>query len=373
MIPVIESWIAEEELAQLREVVKSNWVTEGEKTREFERRIADYCGTRHAIAVSNGTVALYIALKALGIGEGDEVIVPDFTFIASANSIRMAGATPVLVDVDEKTFNIDPNCIEQAITSKTKAIMPVHIYGQSADMDRICQVGEAYGLWVVEDAAQGMGVRFNSKHVGGFGHVGCLSFYGNKTITTGEGGMVLTDSDEIAERCFVLKNHGRKTTGTYVHEHIGYNFRITDIQSAIGLAQLSKIGEILDRKKRNEGIYKENLLGVSGISFPYVDPRCDHVPWFVNILVQDPQKLSDHLARDEIGSRRFFYPVHRQPCYNISGQFPNSVRAYERGLSLPSSVLLEKTQIVYVCEGIKSFVIKSMDDNTGRSQEHNPC
>ncbi len=356
MIPQFEPWIGEEELAQITDTIRSNWITGGKKTREFESKIAELCGVKHAIAICNGTLALYVGLKILGIGEGDEVIVPDFTFIASANAVVMAGAKPVLVDVDEKTFNIDPERTEKAITPETKAIMPVHIYGQSADMDKICEIAENHGLYIIEDAAQGIGVTFNGKPVGGFGHVGCLSFYADKTMNTGEGGMVLTDDDELAEKCLILKHQGRTGRGIYFHEHIGYNFRLTDLQSAVGLAQLSKLPTIIERKKKNERLYRENLVDVDGIEFPYVDSRCFNVPFRINILVGAPQALSDLLNKEGIGSRQFFYPLHMQPCYNVNGEFPNSIRAYERGLSLPSAVTLTEDEITYICEKIKFFM-----------------
>lgn len=356
MIPQFEPWLGEEELAQVAETIRANWITGGKKVKEFERRIAELCGVEHAIAACNGTLALYVGLKALGVGEGDEVIVPDFTFIASANSVVMAGAKPVFVDIDKRTFNIDPNATEKVITPRTKAIMPVHIYGQSADMDAICQIASQHDLKIIEDAAQGIGVTFNGKPVGGFGDVGCMSFYADKTMTTGEGGMVLTDDDKLAEKCLILKHQGRTGRGFYFHEHIGYNFRLTDLQAAVGLGQLSKLSTIIERKKRNEKRYQELLKDVEGVEFPYIDPRGFNVPFRINILVDCPEELSNFLNENEIGSRRFFYPLHQQPCYNVDGEFPNSVRAYETGLSLPSSVTLTEEQISYVCEKIKAFM-----------------
>jgi len=355
MIPQFEPWLGEEELAQITECIKAKWITGGPKVREFERKIAELCVVKHAIAVCNGTLALYMGLKALGIGEGDEVIVPDFTFIASANAVVLTGAKPVFVDVNPKTFNIEPGYAAKAITLRTKAIMPVHIYGQAADMDAICDVAERHGLYIIEDAAQGVGVTFKGKHTGSFGEVGCLSFYADKTITTGEGGMVLTNNDEIAQKCLILEHQGRTGRGIYFHEHIGYNFRLTDLHAAVGLAQLSKLPTIIERKKRNEKLYREFLKDVGGVKFPYTDPRGFNVPFRINILVDDPEALSNFLQANDVGSRRFFYPLHMQPCYNIEGNFPNSVNAYERGLSLPSAVTLTEQQIEHVCEKIKEF------------------
>jgi perosamine synthetase len=356
MIPQFEPWLGEEELAQVAETIRANWITGGEKVKEFERKIGELCGVKHAIAVCNGTLALYVGLKILRIGEGDEVIVPDFTFIASANSVVMAGATPVFVDIDAKTFNMAPECTEKAITLKTKAIMPVHIYGQSADMDAIGEIAKRHGLYVIEDAAQGIGVTFKGKPVGGFGEVGCLSFYADKTMTTGEGGMVLTNDDELARQCLILKHQGRTGRGIYFHEYIGYNFRLTDLQAAVGLAQLSKLPTIIDKKKKNERLYKELLKDVEGVEFPYIDPRGFNVPFRINILVDEPEALSSFLQKEGISSRCFFYPLHKQPCYNVDGEFPNAVRAYERGLSLPSAVTLAEEQIEYVCDKIRLFM-----------------
>ena len=358
MIPMFEPWLGEEELNQIKEVIESKWIAEGPKVREFEEKVAFLCEAKHAVAVSNGTIALYIGLKALGIGEGDEVVVPDFTFIASANAVKLTGATPVFVDVDEKTFNIDPEAAEKATTERTKAIMPVHLYGQAADMDEVMRIAEEHGLYVIEDAAEAIGVKFKGKPVGGFGNANCLSFYADKTITTGEGGMLLTSEDELAEWCRLFKNQGRFGGGAYIHPHLGYNFRLSDLQGAIGLAQLSKLSTIIERKRSNERLYRELLADTEGVGFPYIDPRSDYVPWRINILVEDPEALHDFLEKEEIGTRRFFYPIHKQPCYNLEGSFPNAERAYKRGLSLPSSPLLSEGQIHLVCQNIEQFMGK---------------
>ena len=356
MIPQFEPWLGEEEMALVAETIQANWITGGPKVKEFENKIADLCGVKHAIAVCNGTMALYVGIRALGIGPGDEVIVPDFTFIASANAVEMSGAKPVFVDIDSKTFNIDPECAEKAITPKTKAIMPVHIYGQSADMDRIGDIARRHHLMIIEDAAQGICVTFKGTPVGSFGEIGCLSFYADKTMTTGEGGMVLTNDDKLAEKAIILKHQGRPVRGIYIHDHIGYNFRMTDLQAAVGLAQLKKLPTIVQRKKDNEKLYKDLLKDVKNIGFPYVDPRGFNVPFRINILLDKPEELSAFLNENGIGSRGFFYPLHMQPCYNIKGEFPNTIMANKRGLSLPSSVKLTKDQIAYICENISLFM-----------------
>ena len=355
MIPQIEPWIDETELIELTEVIKSTWITEWEKTRLFEERIKELTGAEYAISVCNGTAGLYIALKALDIEVGDEVIVPDLTFIATANSVKMAAGEPVLCDVDAKTFNLNPTQVEKRITPKSKAIMPVHLYGQAADMDAIVKIARKNNLYVIEDAAQGIGVKFNGQHVGTFGDIGILSFYGNKTITTAEGGIILTNDEELAKRCWRLKNHGREVKGTFIHSHIGFNFCFTDLQAAIGLAQLKKLEIIIEKKRYIRELYMELLKDISQIEFPDIDPRCEPVFWFTNILIDAPQKLANHLKSKEIGTRRFFYPIHLQPCYNIEKEFPNTERAYNKGLSLPSSVLLKDDEIKYICEALRKF------------------
>jgi perosamine synthetase len=358
IIPTYEPCLGKEELKELSETIKANWITGGPKVKAFQEKIAKLCKVKHAIACCNGTQALYLGLKILEIGEGDEVIVPDFTFIASANSVVWAGAKPIFVDIDIKTFNIDPEAIEKAITEKTKAIMPVHIYGQAADMGKIMEIAKKHNLFVIEDAAQGIGVSFDKKPVGGIGDVGCLSFYADKTITTGEGGMVLTNSDELAKKCIILLNQGRTQRGWYFHEEIGYNFRLTDLQAAVGLAQFKKLPSIIKKKKNNEKLYKKYLSSVEEISFPFIDERGFNVPFRINILIKDPQKLADFLEKKGIMTKRLFYPLHLQPCYNIKKDFPNSLEIYQTGISLPCSVNLKESQIRYICSAIKDFFKK---------------
>ncbi len=357
MIPQIEPWIDEEELKELKEVIASTWITENRKTEEFESRIKKLTGAKYALSVCNGTAALYVAQKALGIGEGDEVIVPDFTFIATSNSAIMAGAKPIMVDVDKKTFNMDAAELEAAITPKTKAIMPVHIYAQAADMEAIMKIAKKHSLPVIEDAAQGVGVYFNDKHVGTFGDIGMLSFYGNKTITTGEGAMLITNDERLYKKCWQLKNHGREAKGTFIHPHIGFNFGFTEMQAAIGVAQLRKLPKILERKKAINDRYRELLSGVEAVKFTEIDKRGRPAHWFTSILVDDVEGLAKHLLKNDVQTRRFFYPLHMQPCYKgmAEGNFPNSEWAYKHGLSLPSSVLLKDEQIKFVAEKARAF------------------
>lgn len=355
IIHQIEPWIGQEELDEVTEVLKSTFVTEGKKTAEFEKKFAEMTGARYAIAVCNGTMGLFMALKALGIGSGAEVIIPDFTFIATVNSVIMAQATPKIVDVDRKTFNLDPAKTEEHISNKTKAIMPVHIYGQAADMDETIRMAKKHNLFVIEDAAQGVGVRFNGVHVGTIGDIGVFSLYGNKTITTGEGGVITTNDKEFTKRCLQLKNHGRTTKGTFTHESVGFNFCFTDLQAAIGLAQLDKLDSIIENKKRILETYREKLSNIDGITFPMIDRRCENVYWFSNILLDNPEALSRYLQKEGIETRRFFYPMHMQPCYKIEGAFPVSEELYNKGLSLPSSAFLKEQEIDFICDKIRLF------------------
>lgn len=359
-IPQIEPWIGNEELQEVSEAIKSTWVTESTKTKRFEEMFRNKTGSKYARAFFNGTVSLFTALKVLGIKEGDEVITSDFTFAATLNPIIMCGAKPVLVDIETKTFNIDPDKIEPKITTKTKAIMPVHIYGQAADMEKIMGIAKKHNLYVIEDAAQGVGVTFMGKHVGTFGNVGSFSFYGNKTITTGEGGMLVTDNEGLDKKFYAFKNHGRMTKG-FVHDGIGMNFCVTEMQAALGIAQLEKLEEIIRRKKNIREIYMNELKGVKGIKFAETDLRCSPVFWFTSILVENPSYLEEELKKKGIQTRRFFYPMHLQPCYKDFGfgkDFPNAEYAYNHGLSLPSSATLSESQLAEVCNAIKEIMKK---------------
>ena len=365
MIIQIEPWIDHEELDQLKRVVDNTFVTEYELTKEFESLIKDLTGSKYAVAMTNGTAALYCCLEALGIGEGDEVIVPDITFIASSNAVLMANARPVLCDINHKTLCIDPNKIEDLITPQTKAIMPVHLYGQSADMDAIMEIAERHGIKVIEDAAQGVGVKFNGKHVGTFGERGILSFYGNKTITCGEGGVVLTDCEKLRDKAYQLKNHGRLKKGTFTHESVGFNFCFTEMQAAVGIAQLNKLSRIIERKKEIHQKYCEKLsplkykIPLSNRLYPIeLDPRTDPVWWFTSFLTRDKNELKQFLFEKDIQTREFFYPLHMQPCYNnirFDGDFSVSESMFSQGISLPSSYHLTEKDQDYVINSILKF------------------
>jgi len=361
IVPHVEPLVGNEELKEIKDCFKRKWITGGPKLKIFQEKIAKICKVKYAIGVCNGTQALYVALKALGVGSGDEVIVPDFTFIACSNAVIWTGAKPVFVDVDKRTFNIDPKEIKKAITKKTKAIMPVHIYGQPAEMDEIIKIAKKHNLYVIEDAAEALGAKYKGKPVGSFGHVACLSFYADKVITTGEGGMVLTNDPQIAKRVTILLNQGRMGRGWYIHEKIGFNFRMSDIQAAIGLAQLKKFKKIVKKRKKMERLYKRYLRSVKEVKFPYISPKVFNIPFRFTILVEDPQSLMEFLKKEGIKTARSFYPLHLQPCYKnlkIKGKFPNSLFAYQRILRLPSGNTLTEKKVKFVCEKIKSFFKK---------------
>lgn len=352
--------IEKEEVFQVLDTLEANWLTEGSKTRQLEEMLAEYCGCKRVIMMPNGTLALFAALKILGIGPGDEVIVPDFTFFGSASAVVLTGARPVFVDVDEYDFNLSVTSAEASVSERTKAIMPVHVYGQSCDMLSVMRLAERYKLFVVEDAAQGLGVTFGEKHVGTFGRIGCMSFFADKTMTTGEGGALLVNDEQLADECIYFKNQGRLERGSFIHKHMGYNFRITDLQAAIGVAQFGRLGASIARKRAIQGAYYEQLRDCPGVAFPPDNGFGQVVPFRTNILVDDPEGLAAFLAERKIASRRFFYPLHRQPSLTadnsiVRHQPVNSVRAFERGLMLPSGLNLDEPQIARVCECVEEY------------------
>ncbi|NER39464.1 MAG: DegT/DnrJ/EryC1/StrS family aminotransferase [Oscillatoria sp. SIO1A7] len=359
MIPQVEPWIDNSELEQLKRVIESTYLTENKITKEFEEGVRELTAAKHAIAVCNGTMALYCGLKALGIGFGDEVIVPDLTFVASSNAVLMTGAKPIFCDIEKDHLLIDVDAAEELVTEKTKAIMPVHLYGQSADMTKVLEFAARHNLRVIEDAAQAIGVKYKSIHVGLQGDVSGISFYGNKTITCGEGGIILTNSDEIAQSCRRLKNHGRDRRGTFVHEHIGFNFSMTEMQSAIGVSQLKKLPAIIQRKQEIHDTYAEGLKNIEQLEITPIAPRCEPVHWFTSFYAEDRAELVDYLAENKIQTRRFFCPLHLQPCYQDSvdpeREYPITTQAYERAISLPSAYGLKPEQQEYVIEKIHQF------------------
>ena len=355
MINQMEPWIGEEERKAVSEYLTSGgWLTEYKKTREFEEMIADYVGSKYCIVLSNGTVTLFTALMALGIGPGDEVIVPDFTMIASANAVVLAGAGPIFVDISLSNLCLDLDLAEEAITSRTKAIILVSLNGRSPDMYRAMELAEQHGLYLIEDAAQSLGSRYKGKLLGTFGHVGSFSFSAPKIITTGQGGALVTDDAELADRIRKIKDFGRRKSGVDYHETMGYNFKFTDLQAVIGIEQMKKLDWRVARKKEMFALYQSELKGVKEVTFAETDLE-DTSPWFIDILVPDPSALRNCLDERGIGSRPFYPAIHSQPAYGLSGHYPNSEYVASHGLWLPSSSFLDDETIKQICGAIRAF------------------
>jgi perosamine synthetase len=347
--------IGEEEKQAVVEYLDSGgWLTEYERTREFERAIAQLIRKRYASVVTSGTVSIFLALKALGVGPGDEVIVPDFTMIATANAVLLAGARPVMVDIEPQTLCLDISLAESVVTSRTKAVIVVSINGRCPDMDRAGAFAQAHGLALIEDAAQAMGSTWRGKPIGSFGYAGCFSFSPHKIVTTGQGGAIVTDDEDLIERVRRLKDFGREAPGIDRHVALGFNFKFTDLQAVVGLAQLKKLEERLGRKKELFRLYQEYLRDVPEVSFLSTD-LSETVPWFVDILVPDPEALKAHLDAHGIGSRRFYPPVHTQEPYRIDASYPVAEEVSRRGLWLPSSISLDDETIRQVCGVIRAF------------------
>ena len=364
----MEPWTGEEEKrAMMKYLDDGGWLTEFRKTREFEQMIADYVGSKYASAVNNGTISLVIALMALGIGRGDEVIVPDYTMIASANAVVLVGAKPVLVDIDRTNLCLDLDLVEEAVTPKTKAIMLVTINGRYPEMKRFVKFAKDNGLYLVEDAAQSLGSKYNGKHLGTFGDVGSFSFSAPKVITTGQGGALVTDDEEIFKRVSMIKDFGRPKSGVDYHEIMGLNAKFTDLQAVIGIEQMKKLDWRVKRKKEMYKLYSDLLEGVEGIEFIYTNLE-DTSPWFIDVIVEKGEKERDKLISflDERGiATRPFYPaIHTQPSYSrIKGDFENAEYLSKRGLWLPSSSFLSDEDIEYACQMIKAFSDENGEKN----------
>ena len=351
----IEPWIGTEEKEAIARYLDSNaWLTEFEQTREFERRIAEYAGCKHAAVVTNGTVSLFIALQALGVGPGDEVIVPNFTMVASANAVLMAGATPVLVDIERPTLCLDPELARRGVTSRTKAIMHVSLNGRSRDMERLAQFAREHKLHLVEDAAQALGSRWRGKHLGTFGDIGSFSFSHPKVITTGQGGALVTDNSDLYARILGIKDFGRSKSGVDFHQTLGYNFKFTDIQAVLGIEQMKKLPWRVERKKGMFKLYRTELAEVEAIQF--IETNLEDVsPWFMDIRVPDPTALRNFLQQHGIGCRPFYPPIHSQPAYGWKGSYPVSEDVSAHGLWLPSSSFLTDEDVRWVCAKIREF------------------
>ena len=357
MINMAKPVMGEEEKKAVIEVLESGILAQGPRVAAFEEGFAKMCSTKHAIATSNGTTALHIALLAHGIGAGDEVITPPFTFIASANSVLYAGGTPVFVDIDPRTFNMDPAKIEAAITPNTKAILPVHLYGMTCDMGAIMEIAKAHGLAVIEDACQAHGAEFKGKRAGSFG-TGTFSLYPTKNITSAEGGMITTDDDVIAEKCQVIRNHGMRRR--YYHDELGFNFRMTDVHAAIGNAQLAKLDDHNNKRCANARFYDAHLKGVTT---PFVPEGYKHVYHQYTLRVPDGKRdaLREFLKEKGIGTEVYYpVPIHQQSFYmerfGSSQTLPVTEAAAKEVLSIPVHPQLSQEDLESVAGAINEFM-----------------
>jgi len=402
-IPLARPDITEQEIEAVVAVLRTPYLSLGPKVEDFEKRLAEYAGVRYAVAVNSGTSALHLIIRALKIGPGDEVITTPFSFISSSNCILFEGAKPVFVDIEPKTLNIDPELIEAAITAKTKAILAVDVFGHPADWDELERIANKHGLKLIEDSAEALGserrsresrvesreskvqspesgvqspksetqenpARSGWKKAGSFGNAGVFAFYPNKQITTGEGGMVLTDDEEIAKLCRSLRNQGRGEGDEWlVHERLGYNYRISDINCALGIAQLARINEILEKREQVAQMYNERLKDIDEVAIPYVCPDVK-IGWFVYVI-----RLSDQYTREDrdqilqklkqrgIGCGNYFQPIHLQPFYRKmfgckEGDFPITEHIASRTIALPFYNRLTEGEVDYVVENLDDIL-----------------
>jgi len=364
-IPVNEPLLDGNEKKYLAECIDTGWISsEGPFVKRFEEEFAARAGRKHGIAVTNGTAAIDTAVEALGIGPGDEVILPTFTIISCVMQIVRSGATPVLVDSDPLTWNMDVGQIEVKITPRTKAIMVVHIYGLPVDMDPVLELCQRYGLKLIEDAAEMIGQTYRGKPCGSFGDISTVSFYPNKHITTGEGGMILTDDDDLAEQCRELRNLCFKPGKRFVHERLGWNLRMTNLQAALGVAQLEQLDAFLEKKRRIGWRYNELLADLPGAQLPLVHTEyAENIYWVYGLVLDDSvefdaKEAMSRLAKLGVGCRPFFYPMHQQPVLRERGLFegesyPVAEQMYQRGFYVPSGLGLTEGQILRVADALK--------------------
>ena len=367
-IPVNEPLLNGNEKKYLCECIDTGWISsEGPFVKEFEQKLCSKVGRKYGVAVSNGTAALEVAVQALGIKMGDEVIMPAFTIISCAMAVTKLGGIPVLVDSDPDTWNMNADMIEQKITNKTKAIIIVHLYGLPVDMDRILKLACKYNLKVIEDAAEMLGQTYLGRACGSFGDISTFSFYPNKHVTTGEGGMIVTNDEELAERCRLLRNLCFRTDLRYVHDEISDNYRFNNLQAAVGLAQLERLEEFVEKKREMGKFYTENLADVKGIKLPIAETEyAENIYWVYGLVLDkdieaDNRAVQKLLKERGIGSRTFFWCMHEQPVYQNAGFFidesyPNAEYLARKGFYIPSGLALTRRQMEDVISGVKEVI-----------------
>jgi perosamine synthetase len=369
-VPLTKPFFGPEEEEAVVSVLRSGWVVQGPRVAEFERVVAEYVGARHAVATSNCTTALHLALVLHGIGAGDEVIVPSFTFIATANAVRFTGATPVFVDIDPQTHNMDPDCIETAITPRTRAIMPVHQVGLSAEMDRIQQIARRRGVIVIEDAAPAIGAMYRDRRVGGLGNPTCFSFHPRKAITTGEGGMLVTDDDALAQRARILRAHGMSLSDLARHQaksvlieeygEVGYNYRLTDLQAAVGIAQMTRLEVVLARRQQVAARYNEAFTSLDCVQLPFSSDETPHTyqSYLITLKPEAPktrEQVMHEMLEAGVATRRGVMAIHLEPCYrrtDLRAPLPVTETAARRTLLLPIYAGMTEPEQEYVIENL---------------------
>ncbi|OGH06077.1 MAG: hypothetical protein A2W22_04135 [Candidatus Levybacteria bacterium RBG_16_35_11] len=358
-IPLTEPYIAGNEIKYVNDCIRSTWISGGKYVKIFEEKFSKFCKTKYATSVTSGTAALHVALYALSLGTKDEVIIPDLTYVASSNAVTYTGAKPVFVDVNKETGTIDPEKIEEKISKRTKAIIAVHLYGHPCDMDIINEIARQHKLIVIEDACEAHGALYKSRPTGSLSRAGCFSFFGNKTITTGEGGMIVSNDKKLIEKINYLKFHSMTKKNYYYHDSIGFNYRLTNLQSAFGLAQLEKVQEVLKKKRKNAEIYNLLLKDIDEVRLPVEKNWAKSSYWLYSIVLRKKglrNKLIKALRKKNIDTRPFFIPMHALPMFRQKGDFRNSSFLSENGMNLPSSPLLEENQIEFICEQIKKII-----------------
>lgn len=360
MIPLCIPKMSGNEWKYIKDCLDTNWVSSvGAYVDKFEKDFKNYIGSKSSVVTMNGTSALQLALLSLGIGKGDEVIVPSMTFVASVNPIIYVGAEPVFVDVCRDTYVMDVDKIEELITGKTKAILPVHLYGHPVDMDKVMKIAKEHNLYIIEDATESLGSTYKGRHTGTIGHIGCFSFNGNKLITTGAGGMFVTNDEEIGEKAKYLSNQAKtiNSNNEMIHEEIGYNFRMPNILAAMGCAQLEVIDEYIEAKKNNARYYSQLLKNIEGITLPSQKEGVFNVNWLYSVIIEEKYKLTrdeviEKMRKNNIETRPFFYPIHMMKIYKgyKKGNMDITEELYEKGLCIPSSVELKNKDILRIYE-----------------------
>ena len=368
MIPVSTPLFISNEKKYVAQCIDSGWVSsEGPYVKEFEERFAKFCGRKYGVAVSSGTAALEVAMGVLGLKPGDEVIMPTFTIISCPFAVMQYGLIPVFVDADPQTWTIDTAKIEEKITKRTRAIMAVHIYGHPCDMDPISRIAKKHHLKIIEDAAEAHGAEYKKKKCGSFGDISCFSFYANKIISTGEGGMIVTDSKAYAEKAQLLRDLGFDKKRKYIHETLAKNYRMTNLQAALGVAQTKNIQKLVAMKRKNGTYYTKKLQKIPGLQLPVEMPWAKNVYWMYGIVLDEStgytaETFMSALAKKGIGTRHFFYPLHLQPILKREGiksrgEYPVAERIAKQGLYLPSGLGLRNREIDKVCQEVANALV----------------